>query len=109
MLFHFITFQFEVGGEEHGTKTRAQGSSCRADNDLIEVGSDSGTATMTFASSNRPRKAIVAPLVTPRFKSGPDRRTLRRLSSTWQDAAIKLHLCQAGFVGDADCRHLCCT
>jgi len=32
-----------------------------------------------------------------------------KASSRWQDSAIKLHLCQAGFVGDADCRHLCGT
>ena len=54
MLFHFITFQFEVGGEEHGTKTRAQGSSCRADNDLIEVGSDSGTARVISKAAGGP-------------------------------------------------------
>ena len=73
----------------------------------MEVGSDSGTATMTSASSNRgqgklqrrPGQRLDS---SQGLKDGPCEGQARER----QDAAVKLHLCQVSFVGDADRRHL---
>jgi len=73
----------------------------------MEVGSDSGTATMTSASSNRgqgklqrrPGQHLDS---SQGLKDGPCEGQARER----QDAAVKLHLCQVSFVGDADRRQL---
>ena len=111
-IFHALSLHnlsvLKWGGEEHGEDIcKVQVVEQRRDEDAMEVGSDSGTATMTSASSNRGRGKLQRRPgqhldSSQGLKDGPCEGQARER----QDTAVKLHLCQVSFVGDADRRHL---